>query len=207
MNHALAPQPFASLAQDRFAHSTYLVRRKVFRLFGSAFHIYDPMGNVVFFSERKPFRLKDDIRLYTGEDMRTEVLRMRARQIFDFGATFDIVDSESGERIGALRRKALKSMIRDEWAILDASDSEIGIVQEDSMALALVRRFLSNLVPQTWEASLGGAPLASYHQHFNPFVRKVTVDFTRDTMNALDRRIGIAIAVLLDAVEGRQEQY
>jgi len=196
-----------ALVQNRFAHSTYTVRRKFFKIFGEAFHIYDPMGQVAFYSKQKAFRLKEDIRLYTGEDMRTEVLSMRARQIFDFGVTFDVTDSQTGERIGAFRRKALKSIIQDEWLILDADDCEIGMVQEDSMVLALLRRFLSNLIPQSWHATIHGQRVADYRQHFNPFILKVTVDFTSDAQRLLDPRMGIAIAVLLNAIEGRQSEY
>ena len=58
---------------DAFTHESYLVRRKIFKLFGAAFHIYDPNGRVAFYSKMKAFKLKEDIRLYTGEDMRTEV--------------------------------------------------------------------------------------------------------------------------------------
>src|SRR5262249_54220124 len=141
MNPALAPLMQDALAQDRWSHSTYLVRRKVFKLFGNAFHIYDPTGNVAFYSKMKAFRLKEDLRLSTGEDMRTEVLSMRARQILDLGVTFDVTDSTTGEKVGALRRKALRSLLRDEWSILGPNDEEVGTVQEDSMALALVRRF------------------------------------------------------------------
>jgi hypothetical protein len=194
-----------ALAQDRYAHSTYLVRRKIFKLFGNAFHIYDPVGQVAFYSRQKAFRLKEDLRLYTGEDMRTEILSMRARRVLDFGVTFDVFDSITGAKVGALRRKGFKSMIQDEWTILDPDDREIGLVQEDSVALALIRRFLSNLVPQTWNASLGGALVAVYQQHFNPFVLKITIDFSADVTRRFDRRMGIAVAVLLNAIEGRQQ--
>jgi hypothetical protein len=194
-----------ALAQDRYAHPTYLVRRKVFTLFGNAFHIYDPVGQVAFYSRQKAFRLKEDLRLYSGEDMRTEILSMRARRIIDFGVTFDVFDSLTGAKVGALRRKGFKSMLQDEWLILDPEDREVGLVQEDSVALALIRRFLTHLVPQTWNASLGGAPVAVYRQHFNPFILKITIDFTADVARRLDRRMGIAIAVLLNAIEGRQQ--
>jgi hypothetical protein len=194
-----------ALAQDRYAHPTYLVRRKVFRIFGNAFHIYDSVGQVAFYSRQKAFRLKEDLRLYTGEDMRTEILSIRARRVIDFAVTFDVFDSIAGAKVGAMRRRGFKSVVQDEWLILDPEDREIGLVQEDSVALALIRRLLTNLVPQTWNASIGGAPVAVYAQHFNPFILKITVDFTPDVTRRLDRRLGIAIAVLLNAIEGRQQ--
>lgn len=44
-----------------FTHENYLVRRKIFKLFGAAFHIYDPSGKVAFYSKQKAFKLKEDI--------------------------------------------------------------------------------------------------------------------------------------------------
>src|SRR3989338_6072973 len=76
----------ANMANDGlFKHSQYLVRSKFFKLFGKAFHIYDPQGNLVLYSKMKAFKLREDIRLYTGEDMQTEVLLIAARKILDFG--------------------------------------------------------------------------------------------------------------------------
>jgi uncharacterized protein YxjI len=67
-----------------FTHPTYTVRRKIFKLVGAAFHIYDPNGNVAFYSKQKAFKLKEDIRVYTGEDMQTEILTIKAKNIIDF---------------------------------------------------------------------------------------------------------------------------
>ena len=50
-----------------------------------------------------------------------------------------------------------------------------------------------------------GAELGSIRQYFNPFVLKYDVDFSMDAAGALDRRVGLALAVLLLAIEGRQE--
>jgi hypothetical protein len=107
--------------------------------------------------------------------------------------------------VGALRRKGLKSILRDEWLILDVNDTEVGTIQEDSLALAIVRRFLTNLVPQTFQGAVGGAPVFTFRQHFNPFIQKISPDFSVDTHGHLDRRLGIAAAVLLCAIEGRQQ--
>ena len=193
------------MTSDRFGHQTYLVRRKVFKIFGGAFHIYDPTGQVAFYSKLKAFKLKEDIRLYTGEDMQTEVLVIQARSVLDIAATYDVYDSATNEKVGALKRKGLKSILKDEWIFLDPSDREIGLLKEDSLALALVRRFLINIFPQTFLAEMNGAPVCVMKQRFNPFILKLEIDFSPDVNRQLDRRLGIAAAILLSAIEGRQE--
>src|SRR5687768_302768 len=81
---------------ERFTHVQYLVRKKVLKIFGAAFHVYDTAGNVVLYSKQKAFKFKEDIRLYTGEDMTVELLTIQARQVIDFGASYDVVDTPSG---------------------------------------------------------------------------------------------------------------
>jgi len=187
-----------------FSHESYLVRKKIFKAFGAAFHIFDPNGNVVFFSKMKAFKLKEDIRLYTGEDMKTEALRIQARQVIDFSAAYDVIDPINDKKIGALKRKGMKSILKDEWIIMDAEDREMGLIKEDSTLLALIRRFLTNLIPQKYYGELQGEQVCLFKQNFNPFVTKIELDFSMDKKGLLDRRIGIAGAVLLCAIEGKQ---
>jgi uncharacterized protein YxjI len=188
----------------RFQHPQYLVRKKIFKFLGDAFHIYDPQGNVVFYSRLKAFKLKEDIRLWTGEDMQTEVLRIQARRILDIAATYDVYDSQQGVKVGALRRKGLKSIIKDEWNFLDVNDEVMGTIAEDVLVLALIRRFVTPLIPQSYDGFIGETQVCDFSQNFNPFVTKVTLDFTPDTQGLLDRRLGIAAAVLLCGIEGKQ---
>jgi hypothetical protein len=196
-------------ALERFSQAQYVVRKKVFKIFGKAFHVYDTSGNLVLYSRQKAFKLKEDIRLYTDEDMSIELLTIRARQIIDFGAAYDVVDTPTRQKLGALKRRGWKSLVRDEWVIMDAGDREIGSVTEDSAALALVRRTIDaagTLLPQKFHAELEGAGLvARFKQNFNPFVRKLAVDFSPDTEGRFDRRMGLAAAILLAAIEGRQQ--
>ena len=205
MTTALQQRPGSELAQGRFGQSRYLIRRKFFKLFGGAFHIYDEAGQVAFYSKMKAFKLKEDLRVYTGEDMTREVLSIKARNILDISATYDVTDPTTGEKVGALRRKGLKSLLRDEWLILDVGDREIGTIQEDSLLLGLVRRFLTNLVPQTFKGQMGAEPVFTFRQHFNPFIQKIALDYSEDRAGRLDRRLGIAAAILLCAIEGRQQ--
>ena len=189
-----------------FQHPSYLVRRKVFKLLGGAFHVFDPAGNVVLYSKQKAFKLKEDIRIYTGEDMGTEVLTIRTDQVIDLGATYHVHDSQQGGvRVGSLKRKGLKSMLRDEWVILDSSGQEVGSIQEDSVALALLRRLMVGwLLPQKYYGSIGNIPVSLFTRNFNPFISKISLDFSMDTQGQLDRRLGIAAVIMLLAIDGKQ---
>ena len=132
------------------------------------------------------------------------LLKIQARSIIDFSAAYDIVDVANNQKVGALRRKGLKSILKDSWQILDNDDREIGSVSEDSMGMALLRRFLTNLIPQSFDIMLGETKVGLLKQTFNPFVPQFQVDFSADTSNQLDRRLGIGTVVLLQVIEGRQ---
>ncbi|GMK41504.1 hypothetical protein PCCS19_45610 [Paenibacillus sp. CCS19] len=189
---------------SKFANTKYLVRKQILSLLGAKFEIFDENEQVVMFSQMKAFKLKEDIRLYSDESMQQELITIQARSVIDFSATYDVVDAVTGENLGSLRRKGMKSILKDEWVILNASEEEVGLIQEDSVMMALLRRFLTNLIPQKFSVSLRGNKVTEFKQNFNPFVSKLNVDFSLDTNNELDRRLGLAAAILMVAIEGKQ---
>ena len=187
----------------KFEQNKFLARKKVFKFLGDAFHIYEPNGSLAFYVKQKAFKLREAITVCADEAQTQPLLSIKARSINDFSGIYDVTTTD-GVKVGSLRRKGLASIIRDQWEILDTSEQVIGTVEEDSMALAMVRRFLSNLVPQDFTAQINGETVATFSQHFNPFVAKFDVDFSMDTQGLLDRRLGVAAVVLLLAIEGRQ---
>lgn len=189
---------------DIWKHSQYLIRRKVFKIFGAAFHIYDDMGELIGFSKQKAFKLKEDIRIFTDETCEQERLVIQARQIVDFSASYDVFDPATDQVIGSLRRKGLKSLFRDHWMIEDAEGREAGEIKEDSLIMALIRRHLCNLFPQKFHATNNGIELAIYSQNFNPFVQKLKVSIVQNSQELIDPRILLAAGVLLVAIEGKQ---
>jgi hypothetical protein len=188
----------------RFNHETYLIRKHILTLAGAKLEIFDAEGTVVFFSKMKAFKLKEDIRLYSGEDMREEFLAIHARSMIDFSATYDVIDTPTNQKIGALRRRGLKSLLQDEWAILDQNDNPIGTVKENNLLLALLRRFI-NLIPQSFSVEMNGSRVGEIKQNFNPFVGKLNLNFAMDAHRELDRRLGLAAGILLCVIEGKQD--
>lgn len=187
-----------------FQYPNYVLKRQAIALTGK-FRFYDPLGNLVMFSEQRMFRLREDIRVYSDETKTQEVLSIKARQIIDFSAAYDVIDTAYNQKVGALRRKGLSSILRDEWEVLDANDNVVGKLFEDSIGLALLRRLLlGSLLPQNYDMTFGETRVADLRQNFNPFRYELNLDFSMDMGRLLDRRIGIAAGILLAAIEGKQ---
>lgn len=65
------------------------------------------------------------------------------------------------------------------------------------MLLALLRRFLSQLIPQSYDFVVGEEKVAELKQRFNLFVFKSDFTVHSDGSGRFDPRLGVAGAVLL----------
>jgi hypothetical protein len=216
-------------ADPRFGHSQYSIKRKLLQAFGATLYLYDSNEQVVLWGQQKAFKLKEDLRFFADENKSQELIRIAARSIMDFSAAYDVFDSQTGQKIGAFKRKGWKSsLMQDSWLLMDAQDRELGQVQEDSALLGLLRRYVdyvSLLFPQKFTVSMtveaanrvapspiaapnsdtpGMVDVAHYKQTKNPFSSKMEIDFAADSQNLFDRRLGLALAMLLVVVEGKQ---
>lgn len=186
-----------------FTYEKYLLKRQVLALTGKL-RLYDPLGNLVLYSQQKMFRLREDIVVYSDETQNQELLQIKARQIIDFSAAYDVIDPIYNQKVGVLRRKGLRSMLRDEWEVLDAFDNPIGILIEDNLSLALLRRFLAgNWLPQNYDLLINGQRALDLKQRFNPLRYELDLTFSPGFTH-LDHRLGIAAGMLLAIIEGRQ---
>ncbi|MFO8101483.1 MAG: hypothetical protein R6U37_04845 [Dehalococcoidia bacterium] len=186
-----------------FRGNMYTFRRKVFRIFGGFFQVYDESGRQVMHSEQASFRIREDFTVYAS-DVNQPLLRIKTPQMLDLGSTYYVTDMQTMESVGALRRSFFKSMFKDEWAFLDASNLEVGKLTEKSILGAMLSRFI-DLVPQTYTVqTLDGFGQAVIKQHFNPFILKYTMTIFEPNP-AIDRRLMIAAGILMGAIERRQE--
>lgn len=191
----------------------FTIRRKVLKIFGASFHIYNPQGELIAFCKQKAFKFREDIRLFTDESMNEEFLTLKARQIIDFGVTLDVTLPD-GSSLASLRRKGMKStFLRDSWLVYgpDLGDgsppAELATIEEDSAGLAFLRRYIDNVamfLPQKFHVKrTGGAEIATLRTHFNPFVHRITVHVHQDDPE-VDDLVLLAAGVLIAAIEGRQ---
>ena len=186
----------------------YTLRRKVFKLFGAGFTIYDETGNPIAYSHQKAFRLREDITLYTDESKADTMLTIRTESVLDFSGSYDVATPE-GQVVGTLRRKGLKSsFVRDEWIVYTGDGKEHALIRERGTFAPFARRWAgdaSMLLPQTFDVlrTSDDVQIATFRQHFNPFIYRLGI-----SINADDEHLGdlvlLAAASLIAAIEGRQ---
>ena len=84
-----------------YGYPNYTLRKKFLRLLGSAFYIYGPdQQTVLFYVEQKPFKLREEIDVYSGEDKSELMLQIRARNIMDFSGLYEVIDPTLNQKVG-----------------------------------------------------------------------------------------------------------
>jgi uncharacterized protein YxjI len=186
-----------------FQFQHYQLKRQVMALTGT-FRVYDPNDQMVLYSRQKMFKLREDIRIYLDESRTQEILLIKARNIIDFSAAYDVIDCQTNQIVGTWRRKGWRSMIRDEWHLLDPSGQQIGVLIEDSMLHSLLRRFLlGTLLPQNYDLFVGDTRVVDLKQKWHFFRYILNIDITPG--GRIDPRMAIAAGILLGIVEGKQQ--
>jgi uncharacterized protein YxjI len=170
-------------------------------------------GEAICFVEQKRFKFKEDIRFYTDASKSQELLRIKARQRFDPRATYDVTD-DLGAKVGAIQKVFGASLLRSTYRILDASGEEVAITTEKSLGIALFRRavgfipYVDNIsdwlpIPYHFIFKHGERIIGENTRQMWKIRDNYHIDMTADSEHILDRRLVLAIAVGMDALQAR----
>jgi len=161
------------------------------------YFIYDLNNKLLFYAviAQTPFP-PNDIKLYTNKQMDTELLHIKTTQNHSYYKTFTITDVSDKKIIGYAKLTPYKSVFIDQWKILDPDKKEIGFIKEKSNFLSMLRSLMSMFLPQKFYIMIGGEKVSFFEQTFNPFSLKMKLDFSLDKRNVLDKKLGIACAIL-----------
>ena len=125
--------------------------------------------------------------------------RFKARRVMDLGATYDVT-SMDGQPIGLFRKDFGKSLLRSTWHMEQAGALD-ATGQERSLAIAILRR-VQDTIPLPFHFDFTGAdghPVMSLTRKMA--LRDKYLLEVHDPV--LDRRLAIAMAVALDALQSR----
>ncbi len=165
-------------------------------------------GAPVAFVRQKRMAIKEDIRFFRTEDETEELFRIKARSVMEFGGRYDVT-TPAGEKIGVLGKVFGKSLLRSTWSIMDAGEQEVAVAKERSQFWAIVRRVIDavpygDFIPIVFHFRIdrGETHLGDLTRAIG-FRDKYTLDLSGDVERTIDRRLAIALAIALDALQSR----
>jgi uncharacterized protein YxjI len=155
------------------------------------------------FVEQARFKFKEDIRFFADDSKSVELLRIKARQRFDPRATYDITGPDGG-KIGEIQKEFYS--IRDGSGILTA--------REQNVAVALFRRLVGFIpyvgdfadwlpIPYHFTLLKDGKEVGVHKRRIGSFRDVYDIDMTADAERTVDRRLVLAAAVGMDALQAR----
>jgi len=191
----------SSTTIDVWKQNFYRIRKKTITI-GNKYWIEDSAGTILGFSKQKILKFKEDIRIFTNENMETELFRIQQQQIVDTWGSFAIIDSTTNTVLGSIKRKALMSTFAwDEWDVFDSQNQLIGGIHE-SAGLGLVRKYVpfGSIVPEKMTLKLNDVPIAEINQQF-----KIIGDIWElnclNVPSTFDRRVLLGGLLLMGMIE------
>ena len=170
-------------------------------------------GEPVSFVEQKRFAFKEDIRFYADDTKAHELMRLKARQRFDPRARYDVTAAD-GSKIGEIQKVFGESLLRSTYKLFDSDGNEIAKARERSLAVALIRRVIGFVpfiggftdwlpIPYHFDFLRGDTVLGTHRRTAFKLRDTYTIDMSGDPERTIDRRMILAIAVGMDALQAR----
>ena len=168
-------------------------------------------GQPFCFVEQKRFKFKEDIRFYTDDTEDHEMMRINARQRFDPRARYDVTDAHGG-KIGEIQKVFGESLIRSTYGLFDAHGDEPRKATEKSLVVALFRRLVGFVpfigdfadwlpIPYHFDFMRDDQVIGTHTRQTWKFRDTYTIDMSGDPEHTIDRRLILAIAVGMDALQ------
>ena len=168
------------------------------------------------FAQQKRLAFREKVTFYEDEKRTRESFTLRAEKVMDVHGQY-FVEDMSGNLIGGFRKEFKKSLLRSSWVVFDADKHDLARVQESNVVLAVFRRVMQ-YIPIVGDIVDFIGWLLKYHFEFVALddekklaaYKKLTIvrdhyEFSADAefIAAVDRRVLIAMAVALDALQAR----
>jgi uncharacterized protein YxjI len=150
---------------------------------------------------------KRHVTFYRDETKRQKLLEVLQDQKWQLiTATYTVRDT-SGRTLALLWKNYLYNLFRKRWYVKDASGKVQYLAKEDSVILSLLRRLLGPLfgfLRTNFVITRDGSEsvLGEFNRKFTILDRYV-LDLRADMRRSLDRRVALALGVMLDTGERR----
>ncbi len=187
-----------------FSWPRYTLKRQGLSITGK-YRLFNPQNELMLHIEEKGkfFSSFNPIIAYRDVQKKQEILHINPSTIEDFDDAFDVIDAISGQKIGGMGGD-LSDFFKEKWGIVDANNKPIAQVFEKSARQAVLRELMDNYLPQKIDITVGGGLAAELRQKVTFTGYVLAIDFSIDTAGLLDRRLGIAMAILVAFHQGKE---
>ena len=195
-----------------------LLVQQVFRPIANEYRVSIPApgsreeGEPLLVVQQKKLAIREDIRFRLPGATDEHLFMIKSKTVFEFRGRHDVLDAQ-GAVIGQLEKSFGASLLRSHWVVRGADGAELFSAQEASLVIALVRRF-AGLLPVAGAELLqflpfdfllsapDGGELAHYRRVLGKLRDRYVLELGPDAAG-LDRRLLVAFAVALDALQDR----
>lgn len=149
---------------------------------------------------------KRHIQFYADDSKRELLLEvLQDKKFAPINATYTVVDPD-GKVLARLRKNYLYNFFRKRWYVYYPDGEDMMMALEDSLIMSLLRRF--GPLFALWRTNFiftkpdGETVIGEFIRKFTLFDRYI-LDMTRDRRGYIDRRVAVALGILLDTGEQR----
>ncbi|WP_286275104.1 LURP-one-related/scramblase family protein [Mycobacterium antarcticum] len=164
-------------------------------------------GSVLAHAQQKRMAVRKHVTFYSDETRTDPLFGFVARRGLQHGGAYDITDADD-QPLGEFRKDYARSLLRSTWN-LSTREGLTAVGEERSPGVALARRFLDSsgaVDPLRYHFDFvtgdGQVVLTSERQPTLRDVYEITIPVLSDGRQ-LDWRVGVAMAVALDALQRR----
>ena len=201
----------SSLDEERLQTQQRLLIRQRLRLMVNQYEVHAEApgggeGELLAFAQQKRLAFKEQVTLYADDSKTRPLLGFKARKRIDLASAYDVTDPD-GREIGVFRKDFKKSLLSSTWH-LEQPGLGVTTGSERNKAVAMLRRVWQFIpyvesLPFAWPYHFdfhAGDELAFTVDKKFGFRDRYVVEI-KDPR--LDRRLVIAQAVALDALQSR----
>jgi hypothetical protein len=173
----------------------------------AAFSVWMILGSMAVFAlAAMALSARRHVTVYRDDSKAEVLLRvLQENKIILFTARFVVADHE-GNHLGRLHKNHLHNILRKRWYALTPEGELLFTAKEDSIILSILRRFLGPMLGLLRTNFLffgrDGAVLGEFNRKMTVLDRYV-LDLSEDSLRTLDRRLALALGVMLDTGEKR----
>lgn len=163
----------------------------------SKLYFHDEQGRTLAFVRNTKCEWSKELRVFTDPTLSFELLAIKPVRRAEPGRHFNVIDSVNSEIVGKVRHLPASGLQRQEWDLLGPAADDLCIIREDSVLLGLVRRYLTESVPQSYSFNVAQGTFGSAVRVTGLFSPNMEIDLGLDCTKLIDRRLIIAALVLI----------